>query len=737
VVSSINASKTIYVESNAKDLGNGSEKNSFKKIQDAINKAEVESTIFVKKGIYKENIVINKKIILKGEEKTQTIIDGQDNDAVTVDSAQVTIEGFTIQNGNNGINLRSNGNKITENCLKHNNHGIFLRRVEDNIISNNEIEENIDGVIIIHSGYNSLNCNNIATNGIGILIHNAHYNTIFKNRVYDNLFGIELVFSSYNTIEENFIEKNGTRIKNGETVCIAGSGKNIVTHNKLVDNRFDKISTIRDRSINIIYDNEIKGKIQNRYLKNIEFLNSFGSWFSTGISPSNFIVMVPFHEFRDGLQNIKQIGKFLNDNIKNDKEYLKLINKTPTSGNIIKDTTKTIANAHPKKDEKLDLVIITPEEFSSKLKLLADHKNRFNVKTKIVCLEDIYKDKYFKVSGRDKPEQIKFFIKNCVENWSIKYVLLVGDIRKIPMRQTWSAGEENFLTDLYYADIYQKNGEFCSWDSNKNNYFGEFYHMGNTDDITLIPDVGIGRLPCRSSSELGIIIKKIIKYETETYDTEWFKRAVFCGGDDRPNYRVKAGEIVCDDAKKNISRDFITEKLYTSNNKLTVKNVIKEFNKGAGFFHFFGSGNEGMWYTYSSDAKKICKFNNLHNFICLQNGYKLPIVFLGACVTGNLNFMNRAFPCFAWSLVTNKNGGAIATIASTQLDVWIVEKNFFAGTALLSSEFCKAFKPGLFLSDVLMQAQKNYIKKIGKDYEILESFILIGDPTLMIGGYPL
>jgi len=147
-------------------------------------------------------------------------------------------------------------------------------------------------------------------------------------------------------------------------------------------------------------------------------------------------------------------------------------------------------------NEEYDLVIIAPNIFSSVLQPLLDHKNSRNVRSVLKTTEDIYND----YNGRDQPEQIKYFIKDAIETWGIDYVMLVGGAELLPSRYThiyfvydyqiqWE-----FLSDLYYADIYDENDNFCTWDSNNNDIFGEHKWDGKTDDIDLIPDVYIGRL---------------------------------------------------------------------------------------------------------------------------------------------------------------------------------------------------------------------------------------------------
>ena len=78
--------------------------------------------------------------------------------------------------------------------------------------------------------------------------------------------------------------------------------------------------------------------------------------------------------------------------------------------------------------ETYDLLIISADEFVISLEDLVDHKNRFDMKTKLVTLSEVYDNMFW--HGRDNPEKIKYFIKESIETWGIEYVLLVGDFRK-------------------------------------------------------------------------------------------------------------------------------------------------------------------------------------------------------------------------------------------------------------------------------------------------------------------
>ena len=177
--------------------------------------------------------------------------------------------------------------------------------------------------------------------------------------------------------------------------------------------------------------------------------------------------------------------------------------------------------------DEYDLVIIAPDEFSSEIQPLVEHKNNFNVKTILKTTEEIYSS----YEGRDSSEKIKYFIKDALETWNTKYVLLMGG-RKL-LSENWYVpvrysqlddgfGNPEFLSDLYFADIYKEGGEFEDWDSNGNNIFGEWGFNG--DKLDLVPDISVGRLPCRTKDEVKTVVNKIIFYETNTFGKSWWQR---------------------------------------------------------------------------------------------------------------------------------------------------------------------------------------------------------------------
>jgi len=211
-------------------------------IQHALDMAKPGDTIFVRNGMYKENIMLNThNITLSGENPNLTIIDGNyAGDVVSVSGNNVKICNFTIKNSGSskysGINIINSdvviitGNKII-NC----HYGILdiPFKGENYMISKNKIMNcGFHGIHIwgkFSTIYRNLIYNN---NGSGISL-GSNYNTVYKNEIIDNEYGgLNLYNSSHNNIIENDV------IKNKYDLLIQSiSFNNSFYHNNFINNK--------------------------------------------------------------------------------------------------------------------------------------------------------------------------------------------------------------------------------------------------------------------------------------------------------------------------------------------------------------------------------------------------------------------------------------------------------------------------------------------------------------------
>ncbi|UCF50478.1 MAG: hypothetical protein JSU91_03070 [Thermoplasmatales archaeon] len=418
------------------------------------------------------------------------------------------------------------------------------------------------------------------------------------------------------------------------------------------------------------------------------------------------------------------------------------------------------------------LLILTSTRFSNNLEILLEHKESKGINSILVTLDEIYNGDYFPVEGRDDPEKIKYFIKDAIEQWGIEYVMLVGG--RIPgLTEKWYfpvryvnvfwANESSYISDLYYADIYNGDGDFSSWDTNNNGVYGEWPNSGSLiDDMDLYPDVNVGRLPCRFKFELNIMVKKIISYE----NSQISKKIVLAGGDnfdDIPyggNNELE-GELVCNKTLEYLP-DFEEKKVYGSETDITPRNIRKALGTGGIFMHLHGHGNPLKWSSH-----KPLNFDEWEEGLFMLDvpfffNKEYPIVVIGGCHTSMFNISMTIFswggPSFRglsdWLLVKFR-GGAIATLGYTCFPVASPGENgdldgdginepdcVESGYGYMQLRLFYAYgeKDQQYLGDCWNFAVSNYTDHFKHPYaqwhiHTIHGFVLLGDPSLKIGGY--
>ena len=448
----------------------------------------------------------------------------------------------------------------------------------------------------------------------------------------------------------------------------------------------------------------------------------------------------------------------------------------------ISEKEKKMISKYPY-NEEFDMVIIAPERFSCSLQPLINHKNSHGILTFLKITEEIYVE----YDGRDKAEQIKYFIKDALEQWNISYVLLVGG--RIGQLFRWYVPirysnvddgfmHKQFLSDLYFADIYKENGEFEDWDSNGNGIFAEWSSDSNSPDdvIDLKPDVAVGRLPCRNKCEVIAIVDKIIDYENDAFGQSWFNNILLIGGDTNPGVGEPfpyEGEVDCEWILQYLD-GFDATRLYTSDGTLTGKDdFIPAFNNGNGLVYYAGHGWQYRMGTHLPDNEEFIYLMHNDYIPQLNNNKMYPVMVVGCCLTtefdvGILNFLTFfknlkqhhyffnfihecVSECICWNMVKKTDGGSIAYIGSSST-TWGstgdknndsipdgVQNGFTVG---LCTEFFRVFGEDekRVLGEIFSDTLRNVVEEFsaGQDRiqcKCVQEFMLIGDPSLKIGGY--
>ena len=452
-------------------------------------------------------------------------------------------------------------------------------------------------------------------------------------------------------------------------------------------------------------------------------------------------------------------------------------------------------------NESYDLVIISPEVFADRIQPLVDHKNQIGINTYLKKTEDIYQEyvgrddaekiKYF-IKDAIETNDISYVLfigglKGQSDEWYVP-----ARYSQLHDRSFWN---DSYVTDLYFADIYRYNTsnlsyEFDDWDSNKNDIIGEWtwifdpergwwYDLDKKDDLDLYPDVAVGRLPCRSLNEVTTVVEKIISYEKNSCGQDWFKTVIYGGGDTVPySDGICEGEIENTYAASKLEPlGFESKYLWVSTGTLNGPfDIIRELRNGAGFIYLSGHGTPREWCTHPESNSY--RWIDLYQFEMtnIGNEGKLPICVVGGCHNSQFDVRlsqildgvseyglsyfswEEGIDCFfkwiwmprswSWNFISKNQAGAIAVIGNTGLG-WGVggahssEYNEGFLTTRFFELYANLSQQGICqLGDIHSETISKYISRFSANENLLdrktvEEWILLGDPSLYIGGYPL
>ena len=453
---------------------------------------------------------------------------------------------------------------------------------------------------------------------------------------------------------------------------------------------------------------------------------------------------------------------------------------------IFNQNTNLVSSMVLQESDTVDYLIITVSEFGDTLIPLKEWKSEKGLVTEIVFVEDI--DTMY--TGVDMPAKIKECIRDYYENHNLKWVLLAGDVDKVPARYVriydgYPYDGDYITSDLYYVELSN------DWDSNSNVEFGE----RNIDDYDYDAELYIGRLPASLIPEMIDFVQKLIKYEKNPPLSTWMTNAMYAGAllyfseDYNNNNITDFGEFELFDNNRvnnymknqtlpeywsstflgEIEGEVITS--YPYDLPLTESNVVETINGGNGIgmlsahgsftsisrkIFTFDYDNDSMFdYTadpYYSGGVPINDTYSWDSFVNtgsgLDSGDKLGLYWISACNAGSFDL---EFDCLSEYFLKNAAIGCLASSYVSWCDDFWYEREqggwFNEGFAFRFWE--QLFKdansthPGM----ALVKARSDYIDDRAAEpvvdaggypyaYEwedkILRSINLLGDPEVAI-----
>lgn len=401
-----------------------------------------------------------------------------------------------------------------------------------------------------------------------------------------------------------------------------------------------------------------------------------------------------------------------------------------------------------------DMVVLRPAEFATPADRLADLRRnnlpgRSAPRVTAVDVQDVY-DQFG--HGVKDPLAIRNYFKFLFEvDPRFEFVVLLGDASRDSRGYRGAVTEDFIPTEV--ADFFPRANDVRGLES-----LVPFAHddglaafddppwirdLGYTLDV---PDLAIGRLPARSRSEADLLVQRILDYEIAPAPGPW-RNVLLLAADDEvglggPNYReafhVQEAECVADFATP---PGLDVDKLYLTEFPAPPGDVAKRaaaismrerWNEGRLIVHYVGHGAPEQL------ADEV--LFRIEDVPTLSNGARLPLFLAFSCDVSIFDDANKR--SMSEALVSQSGGGAIATIAATQ--VTFVSSNEDLTESYYAQLFPDPAQPGrpsprvdrsAPLGRALMQSKwsvPNLQGQNGFDQRNNAKYVLLGDPALRL-----
>jgi nitrous oxidase accessory protein len=216
-------------------------------IQAAIDQAKSGDLVLVESGVYGENLVLGKKILLRGSGRP--LIDAGGSGSALIlspEGAGSVVIGFEVSGSgpgerDAGIRVLAENCTVADNLVAENNIGILLQDVRGCLVERNEVERNEVGVYLETSHGNEILSNRIFGNGEGIRITR---NNVSQSITASDSGGVSIKYTPKTEATTFEVSKIG----------FAGAyQENVVSGNELLNNG----QNARDDGDNLWYDGEV------------------------------------------------------------------------------------------------------------------------------------------------------------------------------------------------------------------------------------------------------------------------------------------------------------------------------------------------------------------------------------------------------------------------------------------------------------------------------------------------
>lgn len=382
-----------------------------------------------------------------------------------------------------------------------------------------------------------------------------------------------------------------------------------------------------------------------------------------------------------------------------------------------------ISNQNLRGDTSYEGVIISSPLFLAEAERLATfHRTHDNLSIKVVTPEQIYNE--FS-SGRQDVAAIRDFAKHVyTEGAKLKYLLLFGDC---------SFDYKNRKQDnTNFVPTYESRNSFHPiFSHSSDDFFGFFeeeegeWIEARSGDHTM--EIGIGRLPAKSSEEAGAMVDKVIYYSTSPNTLgKWRNQIAYLADDGDSNIHASHVEDLSELIDTTYTQYQIDKLLLDAfdqgesavvgkeESPETTRALKTRIKEGTFSINFIGHGNEELWMDEEILTEEVIE--------SFTNRNKMPIFITATCEFGRYDDPSQVSG--GEMLLLNENGGAIALLTTSR--PVFASTNFTLNEAFHRNIFKKVNGEYQRLGDII-----RVTKNEGLQGPVNRNFTLLGDPMMM------
>ncbi|HID25076.1 MAG TPA: PKD domain-containing protein [Thermoplasmata archaeon] len=337
--------------------------------------------------------------------------------------------------------------------------------------------------------------------------------------------------------------------------------------------------------------------------------------------------------------------------------------------------------------------------------------------------------------GVDTQEKIRNFIKHAYLSWGTTWVLLGGDVEKVPIRMLadidgLEKDETMVASDLYYQCL---DGSY-NYDGDR--LWGEEFDGVNGGRIDIYAEVYVGRAPVDDEWDVSAFVEKTLVYENSKWGVDEYVSRYLAAGEklwDGPG-GYGAGYVercidYCSDYQQETygvsSSQYSITCLFERDRGWSYLDVMDEINHGVGLINHVGHGT-------SRYAMKL----STYDILFLNNTNRYGLFYTQACHAGQLE---KEDECLAERWVNARKKGGFAAVMNTGYGYGSTTSYDGADNRLAREFFDALYSPYEKLSrlgEANQDSKEDNYWRIDEPnmYHVCYDTLLFGDPYVKVKG---